>query len=246
VLKLVAGVPNLRPAWFFDVNEQGEGLTDVGTHLVDLVSWTLFRDQPLDYRNDVKIVSAERWPLTMTREQFSQVTGEKNFPAALASHVNDGKFDYMCNGRVVYTLKGVNVKLEPVWEYEAAHGDTHQAIYRGSKARVEVRQGPKQNFRTELYVIPNPGTDRAEVLAAVRKRVDELQATYPGVSVEEQEDRVHISIPDRYRTVHEFHFSQVTNQFLKYMQAPKSLPAWENQNMMVKYYVTTAAAKAAR
>ncbi len=55
VLKLVAGVPNLRPAWFFDVNEQGEGLTDVGTHLVDLVSWTLFHNQPLDYHRDVQV-----------------------------------------------------------------------------------------------------------------------------------------------------------------------------------------------
>src|SRR5262249_49160706 len=34
--KLVAGVPLRRPAWFFDVEQQGEGLTDVGTHLVDL------------------------------------------------------------------------------------------------------------------------------------------------------------------------------------------------------------------
>jgi hypothetical protein len=37
LLKTVAGVPLRRPAWFFDINEQGEGLTDVGTHLVDLV-----------------------------------------------------------------------------------------------------------------------------------------------------------------------------------------------------------------
>jgi predicted dehydrogenase len=245
ILKLVAGAPNLRPVWFFDVNEQGEGLTDVGTHLVDLVSWTLFRDQSLDYRKDVKIVSAERWPLTMTREQFSQVTGAKEFPAAFASNVHDGKFDYMCNGRVVYTLNGVNVKLEPVWDYDAPHGDTHQAIYRGSKARVEVRQGPKQNFRTELYVIPNSAADRAEVFAAVHKRVDALQATYPGVSVEEQGDRLWITIPDKYRVTHEQHFAQVTNQFLKYMKDPKSLPAWENQNMMVKYYVSTKAAELA-
>src|SRR6185369_15578144 len=35
ILKLVAGVPNLRPAWFFDIHEQGEALADVGTHLVD-------------------------------------------------------------------------------------------------------------------------------------------------------------------------------------------------------------------
>jgi predicted dehydrogenase len=245
VLKLVAGAPNLRPAWFFDVTEQGEGLTDVGTHLVDLVSWTLFHNQPLDYHRDVQVKSAKRWPLTLTQEQFSQVTGQKNYPASFAANVHDGKFDYLCNGQVIYALKGVNVKLEPVWDYEAPHGDTQLAIYRGTKARVEVRQGPKQNFRTELYVIPNSDADRAAVFAAVHKQIDALQKTYPGVSVEEQEDRAHITIPDKFRTVHEFHFSQVTNQFLKYMKDPKSLPAWENQNMLVKYYITTRSAEMA-
>src|SRR6185369_18006498 len=58
ILKLVAGVPNLRPAWFFDVNEQGEALADVGTHLVDLVQWTLFPDQAIDHRADIQMVSA--------------------------------------------------------------------------------------------------------------------------------------------------------------------------------------------
>ena len=42
ILKLVAGAPNLRPAWFFDTEEQGEALADVATHLVDLVPWMLF------------------------------------------------------------------------------------------------------------------------------------------------------------------------------------------------------------
>src|SRR6185369_5805945 len=38
--KLVAGLPNLRPAWYFDVTEQGEGLADTGVHLVDRVHET--------------------------------------------------------------------------------------------------------------------------------------------------------------------------------------------------------------
>ena len=42
IMKQVAGVPNLRPAWFFDISQQGESLADVGTHLVDRVHSTLF------------------------------------------------------------------------------------------------------------------------------------------------------------------------------------------------------------
>ena len=241
VLKLVAGVPNLRPGWFFDVAQQGESLPDVGTHLMDLVSWTLFRDQPLDYRRDVQVSSAKHWPLTLTREQFGRVTNEKDFPSFLSGNVHEGKLDWFCNGQVIYALKGVNVKLEPLWDYEAPHGDTHLAIYRGSKARVEVRQEEPEKFRPELYVIPNSATDGALVLAAVRKRIDALQADYPGIGAEEKNDRIRIAIPDKYRTTHESHFAQVTNQFLKYMRNPASLPAWENQNMMVKYYVSTRA-----
>lgn len=239
ILKLVAGAPNLRPAWFFDVTQQGEGLTDVGTHLVDLVSWTLFRNQPLDYRRDVRVHAAKHWPVTISQEQFRLATGEKDFVPFLAANLRDGKLDYFCNGQIAYVLKDVNVKLDALWEYEAPHGDTHLAIYRGSKARVEVRQDELQSYRAELYVIPNSLADRRAVFAGLRERIAALQAIYPGISVEEQRDRASITIPDKYRTAHESHFSQVTNQFLKYVKDPKSLPAWENQNMLVKYYITT-------
>src|SRR5881397_3353383 len=52
LMKIVAGAPNIRPAWFFDTAEQGEGLNDIGTHLVDLVQWTLFPDHAVDYKSD--------------------------------------------------------------------------------------------------------------------------------------------------------------------------------------------------
>ena len=82
LMKVVAGAPNIRPAWFFDTDEQGEGLNDIGTHLVDLVQWTLFPDQAIDYRNDVKRAvglpladddSGERF---LTRDGRAAVPGE--------------------------------------------------------------------------------------------------------------------------------------------------------------------------
>ena len=62
ILKLVDGVPNLRPGWFFSTHIQGEALADVGTHLVDLVQWTLFPEQAIDYRGEIRMLSASRWP----------------------------------------------------------------------------------------------------------------------------------------------------------------------------------------
>jgi hypothetical protein len=50
---------------------------------------------------------------------------------------------------------------------------------------------------------------------------------------------LHITIPDHYRVGHEAHFGQVVADFLKYMESPKSMPAWERPNMLAKYYVTT-------
>ena len=120
IMKIVAGVPLRRPAWFFDIAEYGEGLADVGTHVVDLVQWTVFPDQPIDYRKDISMLHGARWPLKMTKEQFARVTGEPDFPPALASHVHGGVLDYYCNNSVAYTLRGVHVELEILWNWEAA------------------------------------------------------------------------------------------------------------------------------
>src|ERR1035437_9693548 len=40
--KFVSASALKRPAWAFDVTQQGEGIVDVTTHLVDLVQWECF------------------------------------------------------------------------------------------------------------------------------------------------------------------------------------------------------------
>lgn len=42
--KVAAGLPNPRPAWYFEITEQGEGLADTGVHLADRVHETLFAE----------------------------------------------------------------------------------------------------------------------------------------------------------------------------------------------------------
>ena len=74
--KLVAGLPNPRPGWYFDVTEQGEGLADTGVHLVDRVHETLFPAQPLDWQRDIDILAASRWPTSVSLAQFRELTGE--------------------------------------------------------------------------------------------------------------------------------------------------------------------------
>ena len=59
--KYVSGAALKRPAWFFDTDQQGEGITDVTTHLVDLIQWECFPEQIIDYTRDIEIVRARRW-----------------------------------------------------------------------------------------------------------------------------------------------------------------------------------------
>jgi predicted dehydrogenase len=224
IMKLVAGVPNLRPAWFFDVEEQGEALADVGTHLVDLAQWTLFPGRSIDYRTDIKIESADRWPLRITPAEFRQVTGQ----------TRERDLDYYCNNSIAYKLWGVPVKLDVLWRYAAPEGtgDTHLAIFKGTKSSIEIRQGAAENYKPELYVTPAPD--------AVAKRVEQLQSDWPGVGIASQGGELRITIPDRYRVGHEAHFAQVTRQFFEYLKNPAALPAWEEPGMLAKYFVSTS------
>lgn len=248
LIKTVAGVPLRRPAWFFDIHEQGEGLTDVGTHLVDLVFWILFPEQPIDYRRDIGLLAARRRPTSLTRAQFQYVTGDLGFPDDLAPHVAGGRLDYYCNTFVAYTVRGVHTSLNILWDLEAppGAGDTHFAIFQGSRSRVEARQGQEQNYRPEVYVVPNEAGGKSALAAALRAKAAALQVRWPGVAVEDRGSEFRIAIPDRYRTGHEAHFAQVTSRFLQLLQEPRSLPAWEKPNMLAKYAVTTQGVERSR
>jgi predicted dehydrogenase len=247
-MKTVAGAPNIRPTWFFDTAEQGEGLNDIGTHLVDLVQWTLVHDRNVDHKADVRVLSASRWPTWIPEADFRRVTGEARFPADLAPQVKDGKLEYYANTLVSYTLRGTHVKLNVIWDWEAepGGGDTHFAFYKGTRSRVEVRQTKADRFRPELYVVPNDPAVKGQVLAAVQAKLASLQQLYPGVGAEERGGEIHVTVPDAFRVGHEAHFAQVTENFLKYLRDRGTLPAWERPNMLAKYYVTTTGTELSR
>jgi len=248
LMKTVAGVPNLRPAWFFDVNQQGEGLADTGTHLVDLVQWILFPEQAIDYRKDIKVLAAKRWATPIAKAQFRNVTGEPDFPGFLSANVKGDRLDLYCNGFVSCTLRGVHAKMRVGWDYESAAlaSDTHYAVFKGSKSRIEIRQGKEEKYRTELYVVPNSREKKAAVLAALNKKIETLQAKFPGVAIEDMGEQMRVTIPDKYRVGHEEHFAQVTDRFLEYVKNPGAMPSWEKANMLSKYYVTTKGVELSR
>ena len=83
--KFVSGNVLTRPQWFFDASQQGEGIADVMTHLVDLVQWECFPEQTIDYSKDVQLDSAKHWTTDLSLNQFKIVTKAEAFPAYLKS-----------------------------------------------------------------------------------------------------------------------------------------------------------------
>jgi predicted dehydrogenase len=241
LLKQVAGVTNPRPDWYFDVDQQGNALADIGTHLVDMTHRTLFPDQALDADADIRVLAARRWATPVTRAQFHQVTGAARWPDG----VRAGELlDYACNGAATYAVRGVHVRLSGEWQWEApaGGGDASLAVFRGSRARLELRQGPVQNFVRELHVVP-----QADIDAALERRIVTLRTRHPGIGLARAEDGWRVTIPAALRTGHDAHFVALMRSFLATVDNPASLPPWERPNLLAKYAVTTqAVALAAR
>jgi predicted dehydrogenase len=248
LLKTVAGQPNLRPAWFFDIHQQGEGITDVGTHLVDLVQWMVAADTPIYDRRDIQVLDGRRWATVLTAAEFERVTGESAYPDFLKPAVREGRLEYFCNSLAEYAFRGIHTRLELEWRYEAPEGagDTESAIFRGSRSRVELRQGPEEKYRPEVYVVPNGPAMKAEIRAAVSYRLEQLGAAYPGLGLRDSGNGLLVTIPDGFRIGHEAHFSRVSRRFLQYVNAPASIPQWEESFMLAKYYTATKALELAR
>jgi len=244
--KIVSGKPLIRPPWFFDVSQQGEGIVDVTTHLVDLIQWEAFPGVTLK-KSDVEIVSGKRWTTDLTPDMFRKVTGLDTWPDYLEKDVEDKQLKVYSNGEINYKLKGIHAKASVIWNYEApaGTGDTHYSIMRGSKVNLVIRQGEAEGYKPILYIeatsIESPKAFKKTLEASVR----DLAGKYPGVEVQEMEGMIwQLQIPDSYKVGHEAHFGQVTEKYLGYLKSG-NLPQWEIPNMIVKYYTTTEGMKKA-
>jgi predicted dehydrogenase len=243
--KYISGEPIVRPTWFFDVNQQGEGMVDVTTHLVDLVQWSCFPNVALDYNKDIQLLSTKRSATQLTPSQFKLVTKNDKFPDFLSKDVKDTTLSVFSNGEINYALKGVHAKVSVIWNFQAPEGtgDTHYSIMKGSKANLIVRQGKDQKFKPVLYL---ESTDKSKAYEeTLAKNFKTVQDKFPGIELKKNAAGWEITIPARYDTGHESHFAQVANKYMEYLKAGK-LPEWEVPNMIAKYYTTTSALKMAK
>jgi predicted dehydrogenase len=245
--KYVSGNPLIRPAWFFDIRQQGEGIADVTTHLVDLIQWETFPDKIID-RTDVEMISARRWTTDISPGQFNLVTGLKGFPEYLNEYVKDSLLKVYSNGEMIYKIKGICAKVSVTWNFQAPEGtgDTHYSIMKGTRCNLVIQQGKDEDYKPVLYITLTDNENPDSFQQDLSEKFETIIARYPGISLIRMDQRKWmVDIPDKYKVGHEAHFAQVTEKFLKYLQDGR-LPDWEVPNMITKYYTITRALDLAR
>jgi hypothetical protein len=182
----------------------------------------------------------------MSEAEFNKVTKLNGFPDYLKKDlVNDSTLEVLCNGEMVYKLIDVFARVKVEWKYKAPEGagDTHFSLMRGTLSNLEIRQGPEENYKPELYIFPNDVPD--SWVKDLDSYIIKLESKYPGLELISLEKGYRLHIPDQFRIGHEGHFGQVTERFLEYFKNGK-LPDWEVPNMIAKYYTTTSAFELAK
>lgn len=239
--KNVAGSVLTRPQWYYDVTQQGEGIADVTTHLVDLAFWQCFPGEGVK-AEDVVLKSASHYPTTLTPAQFKASTGADSFPSFLSGCVKDGNLEVFSNGEFSFEAKGVPMTIAVRWDFEAPQGtgDTYSAKISGKEAVVEIIQDESTGYVEQLYV-----TASDEIVAKVKEC---LANNYPFANVipsEEVPGRWLVDVREADRPGHEEHFNVVASTFIGYLGGAR-VPAWEKVNTLTKYLLTTSAVSRVR
>lgn len=244
--KEISGTPLIRPAWYYDIAQQGEGIADVTTHLIDLMFWKCFSDQPIDYNQDIGNISSTHWPTEIGLDQFIQSTGESVFPDYLHQYIDNSVLKVYANGTIHFDVKNCNVGLKVIWNWQASEGggDTFMSVIKGTKAVLKTIQNKEQGFVKQLYVQKSGELDENEFFSNLQKAIKKIQTTHPFISASPTTNKGEylINIPMENREGHESHFRYVAESFFHFL-VNRDMPEWEISNTLAKYYITTQAIK---
>lgn len=244
-----SGKPSQRPVWYYDVEQQGEGIADVTTHLIDLVQWSCFPDRSVMRDENVVLNDASHWPTLITLDDYKLSTGAEAFPDYLQKYINkEGVLEVMANGSLSFAMNGVNVGIRVVWDFLTPQGGggTSQSIKRGSRATIEILQSAETNFKKNFYVVRAEGVDAGEFDAALQKAIAELNGESPYITLTAQDGgRYLVEFSAESRSSHENHFGQVVQSYFRYIRDGKA-PCWERDNALSKYWITTEGVALAR
>lgn len=243
-----SGKASERPAWYYDVAQQGEGIADVTTHLIDLVQWSCFPEQSIHYNRDVVLRDATHWPTLVSAEEYTQSTRTEAFPEYLQKDVRDGVLNVMANGTLNFEMKGVNVGIKVIWDYltPKGGGNTSTSIKHGTRATIEILQNAKTGFKKEFYIVKAEEVDAEVFDAEIEAAVAELNGQTPYITLNKEENgRYRLEFSKESKSSHENHFGLVAESYFRYMEQGKA-PAWERANALSKYWITTEGVELAK
>ncbi len=236
-LKPSGGKTLVRPAWYYDIRQQGEGVADVSTHFLDLAFWQCFPGRSVE-KSHVKELRATHYPTVLTKEQFTRSTLCQEYPEFLSGVVKDGKLEVMSNGTIDFVMDGVRIGVKVSWNYVAPKGggDTFAQVIKGKKATVRILQEESTSYKRVMYV----ETSSKKAAASLER----IHAKMPFASfVQEATGRYRLVIDTKKLPSGRFGSGTIVPDFLSYIDNPASVPSWEAPNTLVKYYVTTEAVR---
>jgi predicted dehydrogenase len=239
--KFVSGNVLTRPTWYFDDQQQGAGIVDVTTHLVDLIQWGCFPEKIINYKKDIQILDAKEWKTSVTQEEFKTVTKSKEIPSFLQPSIDSqGNIQVNSNGEFSFAINGIHAKVSVIWNYKAPDGagDTHYSLMRGSKASLIIKQGKEENYKPTLYIEQRDNDPAFE--EKLKLSLENINKQFPGIALLKNNAGWQIIVPEKYNDGHEAHFAQVMKKYIEYLNQ-KNMPDWEIPNMLSKYYITTQA-----
>ena len=239
--KFVSGNVLTRPTWYFDDQQQGAGIVDVTTHLVDLIQWGCFPEKIINYKKDIQLLNAKEWRTSVTPEEFKTVTKSKEIPSFLQPTIDPkGNIQVNSNGEFTFTINDIHAKVAVTWNYKATDGagDTHYSLMRGSKASLIIKQGKEENYKPTLYIEQSDNDPAFE--EKIKSTLERINKQFPGIDLLKNNTGWQIIVPEKYNDGHEAHFAQVMKKYIEYLNQ-KNMPDWEIPNMLSKYYITTQA-----
>jgi predicted dehydrogenase len=244
--KTVSGKVLVRPAWYYDVEQQGEGIVDVTTHLIDIINWKCFSNSTLDYTKDVKLLSAKHWTTDLSLHEFSMSTQLGSFPSYLSKYISENTLKVYSNGEIHYSINKTNIAVRVQWNFKAADGesDTHSSVIKGTHSICKVVQNVETGNLPQLYIYKNEGIDKDVFFKSLTSFISKLKVNFPFISIKQVGDKFLINIPVENRENHEEHFSKAANSYYDFLSVHK-IPKWELCNLLTKYYITTSALKMA-
>lgn len=237
-LKPSGGKTLVRPAWYYDINQQGEGIADVSTHYLDLAFWQCRPGKSIE-KGMIKGLKASHNPTVITPEQFTKSTECPAFPDFLAGAVRGGNLEVMCNGAIDFKMDGIKVGVDVRWDYVAPEGggDLFAQVIKGRKATLRILQEKSTGFKRVLYV-------ETKDAGAAEAAFARLQNKMPYVSFEQESPgRYKMKVDTKKVPSDLFGSACVLSNFLRYLDDPASFPSWEVPNTLTKYYVTTLAVR---